>query len=84
MSTVGVVLDGDMQLLGHTPHTFPLIVADGLQWKGGKGQTECARTNAQAVVLVKGLVMGVSFGCYVGPELIESEMLTPWELYKAI
>ena len=24
-----------MQLLGHTPHTFPLIVVGGLQWKGG-------------------------------------------------
>ena len=23
MSTVGVMLDGGMQLLGHTPHTFP-------------------------------------------------------------
>ena len=41
MSTVGVVLDGGMRRLGHTPHTFPLIVTDGLQWKGGKGQTDC-------------------------------------------
>ena len=41
MSTVGVVLDGGMQRLGHTPHTFPLLVVDGLQWKGGKGQTNC-------------------------------------------
>ena len=39
MSMVGVVLDGGMRQLGHTPHTFhtfPLIVADGLQWKGGR------------------------------------------------
>ena len=40
MSTVGVLLDGGMRRLGHTPHTFPLIVADGLQYKGGEGQTD--------------------------------------------
>ena len=42
MSTVGVVLGGGMRQLGHTPHTFPLIVADGLQRKGGEGKTDCA------------------------------------------
>ena len=41
VSTAGVVLDGGMRRLGHTPHTFPLIVIDGLQWKEGKGQTNC-------------------------------------------
>ena len=42
MSTAGVVLDGGMRLLGHTPHPFPLLGVDGLQRKGGKGQTDCA------------------------------------------
>ena len=42
LSMVGVLLDGGMRRLGHTPHTFPLIVADGLQWKGGKGRADCA------------------------------------------
>ena len=27
---------------GHTPHTFPLIVAVRLQRKGGEGQADCA------------------------------------------
>ena len=40
MLTVGVVLNGGMRLLGHTPHPFPLLVADRLQWKGGEGQTD--------------------------------------------
>ena len=42
MSTVEGMLDRGMQLLRHTPHTFPSIVADRLQRKGGEGQTDCA------------------------------------------
>ena len=49
MSTVEGILEGGMQLLGHTLHTFPLIVADGLQLKGGEGQTGPVRLTAQAV-----------------------------------
>ena len=41
-SMVGVMLDRGMRRLGHTPHTFPLLVADGLQRKGGEGQTDRA------------------------------------------
>ena len=39
MSTVGVMLGGGLQQLGHTPRT-PLIVANGLQQKGGEDQTD--------------------------------------------
>ena len=56
MSMVGVVLGGGMRRLGHTPHTFPLIVADGLQWKGGEGQTD------REGGLVTGLEMNLSSG----------------------
>ena len=56
LSMVDVLLDGGMRRFGHTPHTFPLIVADGLQWKGGKGQTDCAGG------LVTGLEMNLSSG----------------------
>ena len=56
MVMVGVVLGGGMQQLGHTPHTFPLIVADGLQWEGGEGQTDCAGS------LVTDLEMNLSSG----------------------
>ena len=47
---------------------FPLLVADGLQWKGGKGQTDC-----DEIGLVTVPVMGLSSGCFVGSELIEGE-----------
>ena len=47
---------------------FPLLVADGLQWKGKRGQTDCDESG-----LVTVPVMGLSSGCFVGLELIEGE-----------
>ena len=47
---------------------FPLLVAAGLQWKGKKGQTDCDEGG-----LVTDPGMGLSSGCFVGPELIEGE-----------
>ena len=47
---------------------FPLLVADGLQWKGEKGQTDCEEGG-----LVTDPDLGLSSGCCVGPELIEGE-----------
>ena len=47
---------------------FPLLVADGLQWKGKKGQTDCDEGG-----LVTDPDLGLSSGCCVGPELIEGE-----------
>ena len=47
---------------------FPLLVADGLQWKGERGQ---------AAAMYGGLATGPDLrlpsGCCVGPELIEGE-----------
>ena len=47
---------------------FPLLVADGLQWKGKKGQADCDESG-----LATGPVMGLSSGCFIGLELIEGE-----------
>ena len=46
----------------------PLLVADGLQWKGERGQTDCDEGG-----LVTGPEKRLSSGCFVGPELIEGE-----------
>ena len=46
---------------------FPLLVADGLQWKGKRGQTDCTSGKLQDPE------MGLSSGCFVGLELIEGE-----------
>ena len=47
---------------------FPLLVADGLQWKGKRGQANCEEGGS-----VTDPVMGLSSGCCVGLELIEGE-----------
>ena len=47
---------------------FPLLVADGLQWKGERGQANRSECGS-----VTGPVMGLSSGCYVGLELTEGE-----------
>ena len=47
-------------------------MADGLQWKGETGQTDCDESG-----LVTGPEMGLSSGCFVGSELIEGEKLNP-------
>ena len=47
---------------------FPLLVADGLQWKGERGQANCRESGS-----VTGPGMRLSSGCFVGPELIEGE-----------
>ena len=47
---------------------FPLIVTDGLQWKGKRGQANCEVCGS-----VTDPVMGLSSGCCVGLELIEGE-----------
>ena len=49
---------------------FPLLVADGLQWKGKRGQSDCALVS---VVLETDPAMGLCSGCFVGLELIEGE-----------
>ena len=41
LSTVGVVLGGGCKSLDTRRTPFPLLVADGLQWKGERGQTGC-------------------------------------------
>ena len=68
LSTVGVVLGGGCKSSDTRRTPFPLLVADGLQWKGKTGQTDC-----DAWRLVIGPVMGLSSGCFVGLELIEGE-----------
>ena len=45
---------------------FPLIVTDGLQWKGERGQADC-----RVCGLATGPAMGLSSGCFIGLELIE-------------
>ena len=57
------VLIPGMQMLGHTPHAFPLLVADGLQWKEGG-----VRLTAQAINLVTGPGVELPPGWLVGPE----------------
>ena len=47
---------------------FPLLVADGLQWKGERGQADCKEGGLATVP-----EMGLSSGCFVGLELIEGE-----------
>ena len=47
---------------------FPLLVADGLQWKGERGQADCKDDSLATVP-----EMGLSSGCFVGLELIEGE-----------
>ena len=47
---------------------FQLLVADGLQWKGERGPADCNEGG-----LATGPEMGLSSGCFVGPELIEGE-----------
>ena len=42
LSTVGVVLGGGCKSLDTRRTPFPLLVADGLQWKGERGQTDYA------------------------------------------
>ena len=47
---------------------FPLLVADGLQWKGERGQADCDKGG-----LVTDPEVRLSSGCFVGSELIEGE-----------
>ena len=68
LSMVGVVLGGGCKSLDTRRTPFPLLVADGLQWKGKRGQTDC---DIRRLVTVP--VMGLSSGCFVGLELIEGE-----------
>ena len=42
LSMVGVVLGGGCTCLDTRRTPFPLLVANGLQWKGDRGQTDCA------------------------------------------
>ena len=57
LSTVGVVLGGGCKSLDTRRTPFPLLVADGLQWKGEKGQADCDEGG-----LVTGPEMGLSSG----------------------
>ena len=41
LSTVGVVLGGGCKSSDTRRTPFPLLVADGLQWKGEGGQADC-------------------------------------------
>ena len=41
LSMVEVVLGGGCKCLDTRRTPFPLLVADGLQWKGERGQTDC-------------------------------------------
>ena len=50
---------------------FLLFVADGLQWKGEKGQADCDVWMAVSPPALH--EMGLSSGCFVGLELIEGE-----------
>ena len=64
---LGVLLGGGTFCSGTRRTPFPLLVADGLQWKGKRGQTDCTSGKLQDPG------MGLSSGCYIGPELIEGE-----------
>ena len=65
---LGTMLGGGT-LCSDTRHTpFPLFVADGLQWKGERGQADC-----DVGGLATGPGMELSSGCFVGPEQIEGE-----------
>ena len=57
LSTVGVVLGGGCKNLDSRRTPFPLLVADGLQWKGGRGQADCDEGG-----LATGPRMGLSSG----------------------
>ena len=50
-----------------TRPSYYLRLSTGLQWRGEKGQTDCDGG------LVTGPEIGLSSGCFVGPELIEGE-----------
>ena len=50
---------------------FPLLVADGLQWKGEMGSDQLRIVSV--VLVTMGPAMGLSSGCFVGLELIEGE-----------
>ena len=65
---LGTMLGGETFCSDTRRTPFPLLVADGLQWKGERGQTNC-----EAWWLVTGPEMGLSSGCFVGSELIEGE-----------
>ena len=65
---LGVMLGGGTFCSDTRRTPFPLLVADGLQWKGKKGQTDC---NKGGLVTSPG--MKLSSGCFVGPEQIEGE-----------
>ena len=65
---LGAVLGGGTFCSDTRRTPFPLLVADGLQWKGQRGQTDCDESG-----LVTVLVMGLSSGCFVGLELIEGK-----------
>ena len=67
LSMVGVVLGGGCKRSDTRRTPFPLLVAAGLQWKGTRGQTDCICGKLQDSG------MGLSSGCFVGPELIEGE-----------
>ena len=57
LSTVGVVLGGGCKSLDTRRTPFPLLVADGLQWKGERGQADCNEGG-----LATGPWMGLSSG----------------------
>ena len=49
LSVVGVVLGGGCKCLDTRRTPFPLLVADELQWKGERGQTDCASGKLKAL-----------------------------------
>ena len=69
---LGTMLGGGMFCSDTRRTPFPLLVADGRQWKGERGQTGC-----EVGGLVTVPVMGLSSGCFGGLELIEGETLIP-------
>ena len=68
MLILGAMLGGGTFCSDTRRTPFPLLVADGLQWKGKQGQADCDESG-----LATGPEMGLYSGCFVGLELIEGE-----------
>ena len=66
--TLGAMLGGGTFCSDTRRTPFPLIVTDGLQWKGERGQADCEDGG-----LATALGRGISSDCCVGSEPIEGE-----------
>ena len=65
---LGAMLIGGTFCLDMRRTPFPLLVADGLQWKGEKGQANCEEGGSVTDPEIR-----LSLGCCVGLETIEGE-----------